>query len=446
MALIENLVVALGLKSSGFDSKLSKSKKHLSSFEKATHGVKAGLASMAVKATAFFAAFAGISAVSSRVSQAMNRLDEVGKTADKLGIATEHLIALRYAAGQMAGMGTGQFSTALQRMVRRISEASQGTGEAQKSLQRLGLDAKQLNTLSPDKQIRKIADAMSAVSRQSDKVQIASKLFDSEGVAMVNVLRGGSAALDEMYKKAEQLGLLFSRMEIAKIEAANDAWDDVSRVLDSVYARIGVDLAPAVILLSKELAKMTEGTSVFGKTFLDISEVMISVIGTLTSSMQAFSATITIAATKLEMVMLSVGAIFGGLGAKKQWEDAAKRHEQALQKLEDAIKGKTMARLKGRLAEIKKEFIEMSEAIKSGALDLGDEDTATGRQTSPAALQRGTSEAAEMMHRVGGSQSRSIEFQKTQAEKLSAIYERAVDIDRRLETIEIGFGGDAAIA
>ena len=39
-------------------------------------------------------------------------------------------------------------------------------------------------------------------------MRLAFKLFDSEGVALVNLLRGGSGALEEMRERARDLGIV----------------------------------------------------------------------------------------------------------------------------------------------------------------------------------------------------------------------------------------------
>jgi hypothetical protein len=63
------------------------------------------------------------------VRQQAQALDQIGKTADKLGLTTEALTGLQYAAGRM-GTETRTLNMALQRMTRRIAEAAKGTGEA----------------------------------------------------------------------------------------------------------------------------------------------------------------------------------------------------------------------------------------------------------------------------------------------------------------------------
>jgi len=135
----------------------------------------------------------------------LQRLDDVAKTASKLGVTTEELTRLQF-AGEQTGVAITTTNMAIQRMTRRVAEAAKGTGEAKGALKELGLDAVALNKMGPAKAFAEIADAMQAVENQGDRVRLSMKLFDSEGVALVNTLAGGSDALKEYADTSDRLG------------------------------------------------------------------------------------------------------------------------------------------------------------------------------------------------------------------------------------------------
>ncbi|MEM6560044.1 MAG: hypothetical protein AAF656_00455 [Planctomycetota bacterium] len=185
-------------------------------------------------------------------------IDALAKTSDKLGLATEDLARLRHAAG-LTGAGTRTLDMGLQRMTRRISEAAQGTGEARGALAELGLDAAALASMTPDEAFRRIAGAMSNVENQSDRVRLAFKLFDSEGVALVNTLAMGEEGLAAAGAEADRLGLAISRADAAKIEQANDAMTRMQAVFTGAANMLAIQLAPYI---EATAAKLTElGTS-----------------------------------------------------------------------------------------------------------------------------------------------------------------------------------------
>lgn len=171
--------------------------------------------------------------------------DELAKTAQKLGIANEQLSGLRFAAEQ-TGAGVKTLDLGLQRMVRRVAEAAQGTGEAQKALKELGLDAKELSRQAPDEQFRRIADAFEAVGTQSDKVRLGFKLFDSEGVALVNTLQAGRKELDRFTAEAKAFGLTLTGRQLANLQKAADSQNRVAKAFSGLGRQLGATFSPAM--------------------------------------------------------------------------------------------------------------------------------------------------------------------------------------------------------
>lgn len=195
------------------------------------------------------AAVAGVGGMGMMVKGAMESIDSTTKFADRIGVSTESLIGLRHAA-ELTGVGTSQLNMGLQRMTRRLAEAAQGSGEAVGALKELGLDAAAMATLTPDQQFSRIADAMEGVGSQSERVRLAFKLFDSEGVALVNTMQGGSEALAGYTADAERLGISFSRVDAAKVEAANDAMDRLGKVFQGIAQTVAIELAPYIDALA----------------------------------------------------------------------------------------------------------------------------------------------------------------------------------------------------
>lgn len=191
------------------------------------------------------------------VLNTMAEIDVTEKFAARVGIASDQLRILNFAAEQ-SGASAETMNMALQRMTRRVSEAANGTGEAVAALAELNLSAEDLERLSPDKQFGAIADAMANVDGQADKVRLSMKLFDSEGVALVNTLAGGSAGLDEFGRQAESLGMLLGDQGAA-IENANNAINRMKHAWDGLVQQVVVLLAPALESIANIIAQIVRG-------------------------------------------------------------------------------------------------------------------------------------------------------------------------------------------
>lgn len=235
--------------------------KNITSFRKRLNTLPGSIKSVATSMTGLAAAGAGLVGVASighEIQKSFSNIDNLAKTSDKLGIATEKLTALRFAAEEN-GVAAGTTDMALQRMVRRIAEAAQGSGEAVGALNELGLSAQSLANMSPDQQFAAIAESMKGVTNQGDRVRLAMKLFDSEGVSLVNTLRLGKDGLAAYEQEAAKLGLTVSRIDAAQIEAANDAFGRIGKAVEGITNKIAIALAPIVESVSKQLTEW--GTS-----------------------------------------------------------------------------------------------------------------------------------------------------------------------------------------
>lgn len=187
--------------------------------------------------------------------------DALAKTSQKLGIASEALAGLQHAA-KLSGVETNVLNMGLQRMVRRVSEAAQGTGEAKDAIKELGLNAKLLAAQTPDQVFVRIAQSMKTVGNQSDRVRIAMKLFDTGGVALVNTLALGEAGLKAATREARMLGLTFSGQALKSIQATNDAFARLKASAQGIANTFVTKLAPSM----KQAADVMSGIAISLRT------------------------------------------------------------------------------------------------------------------------------------------------------------------------------------
>lgn len=247
-------------------------------FGKATSGLSsigATAARTALSVAKIGVAFgtAGTAAAAALTKMSMASIDNLAKTADKIGTTTEALAGLRHAA-ELSGVSSDTLDMAMQRLTRRVSEAASGTGEAKNALIELGINAQALEQLPLDKQMEVIADKMGGVGTQADRVRLAMKLFDSEGVALVNTLGMGSEGLIAMAKEAEHLGITMSRVDAAQIEVANDA---VTRA-KGVFTGLGNQLAQAFSPIVMGVADAFRQTALDSEGFGDIGQRVADVV------------------------------------------------------------------------------------------------------------------------------------------------------------------------
>ena len=151
----------------------------------AFRGISAGVGSVASAVFNLKTALVGVvgaAGIGLLIRNSLQATDALSKTAQKLGVTTESLSALRYAA-ELSGVGIQTTDMAIQRFTRRLSEAAQGTGEAKGALRELNIDAEALSRLPLEEQMFALADAFGNVKTMHACTMFSNKYFgDFSGV------------------------------------------------------------------------------------------------------------------------------------------------------------------------------------------------------------------------------------------------------------------------
>ena len=179
------------------------------------------------------------------IDRSISAADAIGKTADKIGVGVEALQELRFAA-KASGVEQQTLDMALQRFTRRAAEAAQGTGEAKDALAQMGIALRDQsgNLRRSEDLLADVADAFARIEDPAERVRLAFKLFDSEGVALVNLLRGGSGALDETRERARDLGIVLDEHLVRDAERARTEMDTLAQVISANLTRAALEAAP----------------------------------------------------------------------------------------------------------------------------------------------------------------------------------------------------------
>ena len=197
----------------------------------------------AVAGTAIAGAF-GVAA-----TKLIDLRQQMAEFSDRIGISIEELSRLRFAADQN-GVSFSTLQMALQRMTRRTAEAANGTGKAVKALDELGISAEAISKLAPDQQFYEIARAFDAIEDPGRRAAIAMKLFDSEGVRLLQILGGGSAGLEAMRQQADALGITISTNSARSVQRFNELMGVFRGVLAGVVNQFLEGLLPALNALA----------------------------------------------------------------------------------------------------------------------------------------------------------------------------------------------------
>lgn len=186
--------------------------------------------------------------------------DQTIKTADRLGVPIQRLQEWRYGA-ERSGIATSTFDMALQRFTRRTAEAARGTGEAEGALKFLDIQLQDMNgNMRPTTELLpEVADALARIEDPAVRVRAAFKLFDSEGVAMLNFLGDGSDGMRSLAKEARNAGVVMDEAFARQAEEYNDTMMDFRKTLLGVRMAVVQDMLPALSQWIERIKAVTQG-------------------------------------------------------------------------------------------------------------------------------------------------------------------------------------------
>lgn len=187
----------------------------------------------------------------------IKKIDQIGKLSIRLGETTEFLSEMGFVAAR-AGVSWQSLSVGIQRANRRIAEAAQGTGEAINPLRELGLltDVQNGKFKSFEAILPILSDRIRALTSDQDKLRIAFKLFDTEGVSFLQFLKDGSAGIAAVREQGKKFGVTIDKDVAAKAAKAADALTNMNTALDALARDAAISAAGSVETLATKLSEL----------------------------------------------------------------------------------------------------------------------------------------------------------------------------------------------
>lgn len=270
---ISKLSVLLSANVSGFTSGMRSAVAPLKSFTGQIASVGSKVIGFGSALTAL-AAGAGMTAL---VKGAMESIDVTAKLSDRLGITTEALTGLQHAA-DLSGVSNEALTGGLEKMLRNLSQAATEGGNAGAALARLGLDAKELVNAAPDAAFKALAEGLLNVQNPAERAALAMEVFGKSGQSLLPLMLAGKDGIEAAQKEAEKLGLTFSRLDAAKVEAANDSMTRLKAVFVGVARTLAVQLAPFIDVAAAKLTDLATSGGGMGTMVVNAFEWVLTAV------------------------------------------------------------------------------------------------------------------------------------------------------------------------
>jgi hypothetical protein len=205
MGLLGSLVITTAVNTKGLGTGYKKAGASVNGFSARVKAANTGIVALGVKLIAVLGPIIAVSKVISGIADSMSDLDRLGKFSDEVGLTVNELRGLQLGS-ELSGTSVQNLEKGVQRLTRRLGEASLGFGQGRAALEQLGLSADKLTKLTTFDALKKVADQIKAQKTPAEQAAAAYGLFGRQGQEMLSFLNAGSAGLDAFVQRAEELG------------------------------------------------------------------------------------------------------------------------------------------------------------------------------------------------------------------------------------------------
>lgn len=248
--IIGNLRVTLGLDSASFQNGLSRTQGDFQKFGKRMATIGAGIATAGVAA---FAAF----------NNSTNRMADLQKQAQVAGMSAQEFKIAALAAEEY-GVSQEKLSDILKDVNDKIGDfAATGGGEMKDFFEniapKVGLTLKSFEGLSSSDALKLYVTALEDANVSQAEMTFYLEALANDATALVPVFGKSGAAIDDMAKRAAELGLSIDQGMIAKSREAQRDLQIVSEVLRTQFDQAVLQVGPSLSKLAAAFSPVISG-------------------------------------------------------------------------------------------------------------------------------------------------------------------------------------------
>lgn len=397
---------------------------------------------------------AAATATAYAVKQAIDRADEMYNAAQKIGITTEALSGLEYAAKQ-AGVGMEELQAGLARLVKFQAAAAQGNDTAVATFEAFGIALKDSSGQLRDSEavLKDWADVFQSLPDGATKTALAMRVFGKSGAELIPFLNEGRRGIAELTAEAERLGLVISTDTGRRADEFNDQIDKLKATFSGAATQLASEYLPKLIELAEDFQKGLEKGSdmrgvidglgtvfkVVGGTIEVVDTLVRSLTNTFTFATQQasnyFGALYAIATLDLTGAADAAARIARGVGDFQGAQDALGQDMLNYGQDSGPTRPKNALRRKGGRTSTASDRAASNEAAATRLL-----------ATEHDKEKKSNDGASEAKRRAAEAARRQAEAERDLAEKIAKVAEANRDFTMQLEDLRDDMAGPQAEA
>ena len=255
-ATAEKISVSAGKMSQKFGSLAEKTK----GLSMAAAGALAGLAGLAVKAG--------------------QNADELNTLSKQTGVATDELQKMQYAA-DLIDVDTETITSGLRKLKKNLDGHEDTWKKLKVDVKDANGEYRNITDIFYD-----VAEALGNIENETERDVLAMDLFGKSADELAGIIDDGGAALKELGKQAEDMGVIISQEDLDKANELNDALDTLKAEILPTIAQLGVEIAQAIMPYIPAIKEAIENVLA---SLRNISPQMVLIVGAILALTAALS-------------------------------------------------------------------------------------------------------------------------------------------------------------
>jgi hypothetical protein len=300
MASLGSLVVSLAMDTAKFTGDIGKAARGMDNLAK-----QAGKIGVALGASVA----AGATALGYLVKSSIDAADASSKLAQSVGVTTEELTALTYAA-DLSGVSQDDLAASLAKLARHAAEAAAGGKGAAAVYEAMGIAITDGNgnLRSTTELLGDVAEKFASYENGAAKTALAQDLFGKSGAKLIPFLNSGRAGLKEMADEASKLGLILTTESGVAAEKFNDSLTRLAKVQTGFVNNLTQAMLPALEFVSNDLNNAALRTNGFKDATVDLVQLLSKLLVPLEA--------VAVLAVNVGYVFKQTGNEIGGMAAQ----------------------------------------------------------------------------------------------------------------------------------
>jgi hypothetical protein len=233
---IANLVVEISADARKLNQELKLSEANIQSFS-----AKAATNFKLIGAAVGGAVIGGLTVLTYKLLETAKALDELGDTAQSIGLTTKELQRLQFQAN-LAGSSAEGVTQSFVFMENAIADGAKGAQLQVDAFNKLGINVNALKQLRPEQQFEQIAEAFKKIKNVNDQTDISRTIFGRAGVDQINLL---NSSLKDSAALFEKFGLGLSKSQEENVDKLDKSGKLLSRIFDDFGEKIAAGVSPA---------------------------------------------------------------------------------------------------------------------------------------------------------------------------------------------------------